>query len=141
MDLIAYTDGSAMEDKLSSWAYVIVNGKGEEVKRDSGVLRGDICQIRNIGGELVAVMEAVKWAKENKKKIKIKHDLESIERWATGKWKRNNKWTKEYYKFMQENNDTILGFEWVKSHHVDLMNNLVDQIASNTLSDGLEGIK
>ena len=130
----AYTDGSADQDRLSSWAFIIVKND-KIVHQDSGVLTGEVCKLRNIGGELSAVMHAIKWCKINNCKVQITHDLEGIERWGTGKWKRNNQWTIAYFDFCVKHKDVIAGFTWTKAHLGGITNNS----RFNEIVDGLAG--
>ena len=130
----AYTDGSNDLDKLASWAFIIVQ-KDKILHQDSGVLTGDVCKIRNIGGELSAVMHAIKWCKINNYKVQVTHDLEGIERWGTGKWKRNNQWTIAYFDFCVKHKDVIAGFTWTKAHLGGITNNS----RFNEIVDGLAG--
>lgn len=132
--ILVYTDGSCLHDKVSAWAFVAFKD-GKEIHRASGILTGEVCQTRNIGSELFACIKAVSWVKKNGHKVLIIHDLEGISLWASGKWKRNNKYTKEYYDFMQKNKEVVAGFQWVKSHANTHGNILVDELAGKTLKD------
>lgn len=133
-----YTDGSNKLDQVSSWAFIAVQDD-KIIHQDSGILTGEICQLRNIAGELKAAVEAIKWAKVNNYKIEIWHDLEGIERWGTGKWKCNNKWTMGYKKYCQENLETILAFRWVKGHIGEKYNEIVDELAGDAIAKYLKG--
>jgi len=129
-------DGSYRDiDNKSTWAFIITK-REKRLCEKSGQLDGDICTIGNIGGELTAVMNGITWIKENIKvpvKVEIVHDLIGVSKWATGEWKRKNRWTKEYYKFMAENMGLIEKFTWVRSKSGDKWNTAADKLAKNEL--------
>ena len=129
-----YTDGSCDQDKLSSWAFIAVKDD-KIIHQDSGILTGEVCKLRNISGELKAVIMAISWAKKNNYKVEIRHDLEGAAKWRTGEWKRNNKWTVAYKEFCDKNSDTISSFRWTKAHAGTKFNELADQLAGKTLKD------
>ena len=132
--IFCYTDGSNFLDQISSWAFIAVQDD-KIIHQDSGVLIGDICSIRNIGGEIKAAVMAINWAKTNNYKIEIFHDLEGIAFWALGKWKRNNKWTVGYKEYYDKNKEFVAGFTWVKGHSDSKWNDAVDKLAGKTLKD------
>lgn len=132
--IYAFTDGSNDLDKKASWAVIIVQN-GAVIDQKSGVLTGEICSLRNIAGELKAIMEAVVWAKQNNVTITVCHDLESAERWANGKWKTNNKWTRSYKKFIDDNRQYIVVFQKILAHSGNTFNEMADKLAAKTLKE------
>ncbi len=135
--VLLYTDGSCDKDRMSAWAFIAVNPETKEVIfKDSGILTGEICSTWNIGAEITAVVKGVEWARSNNYKVTILHDLEGIERWATGKWRAKNKFTKEFQLFAAKNRDVILGFKWTKAHVGEKFNEMTDELAGMTLRRG-----
>lgn len=151
--LLVYTDGSSYEDKFSAWGFLALRNKEKEKKEeikpenceiihcDVGILTGEVCSIRNIGGELKAVMEAVRWAKRNNFKIVICHDLQGASLWGEGIWKRNNKWTRSYHEFISQHKQYILGYTWVKGHANDYFNEKIDKIVGKAIKEYASGFK
>lgn len=127
-----YTDGSNYADISASWAFIALKD-GKELYKESGVLNGEICSIRNIGAELTAIQKAVEWAKNNNYKINIYYDLEGAKLWATGAWRRKNQWTVAYHKYINENRGTINSWKKVKGHSGVEWNERVDELAGETL--------
>ena len=101
------------------------------------VIRGEICHtkslsgndldlstLESLGGELraaiVSILYAVKMGINN---IRIHYWYPGIEHWATGKWKRNNKFAKGYYEFVQktldENPELRIHFVRIQEHSDD----------------------
>lgn len=92
-----YTDGSWRTDKPSRaiWGYIITDPKGNEIIR----ARGDVPEygMRQILGELSAVINGLKWAVAHKATVvEIHYDYEGIKGWYTGIWKTRNSYTKRY---------------------------------------------
>ena len=78
----------------------------------------EMAKMRNVSGELLGSMAAIRRALElGLKDLTIYYDYSGIEMWATGQWKRNNKYTKSYYEFCKSISNTIeLHFVKVKGH-------------------------
>lgn len=90
-----YTDGSytTKNPTVSGWGFI---SEDKNVKR-AGSLTGEIVSMRQIGGELKAVMEAVKYAINNDyDEVTICYDYIGIEKWARNQWKANKRWTQAY---------------------------------------------
>lgn len=94
----------------------------------------------NIKGELVAVMEALKWAWENKYQIVVVvTDLLGIPNWGDGKWKRKTPITVEYYQAVKCYREAGMDirFVWTKGHlssgRHSFGNNMADQLAARAL--------
>ena len=87
----------------------IIKGSGNDI---------ELAELRNITGEILGCMEAVKEAiKKKYKTLAIFYDYAGIEMWATGMWNRNKKATQDYYEFMQSIKDKIdIKFIKVKGH-------------------------
>ena len=129
-----YTDGGNYQDKLSAWGFIAIDETGI-IHQDSGILVGEICSIWNIGAEIKATEFAVTWAKNNGHQLVINHDLLGLSKWAYGDWKRKNKWTKEFYNFIQTHLEYIVEFRHCRGHSGDYYNEMVDKLVTKTLKD------
>lgn len=124
--LDAYTDGS-FNGKKASWAFIVVEN-GQITTKQKGILDGDINSMRQVGGEITAVIKLVEWARQNNVKVNIHYDYTGIENWATGKWKAKNTHTKHFRDFMQANSEYVNSYIKVKSHSGHALNDFVDQL-------------
>lgn len=87
-------------EKSAGYGLVYVKKGSYKLVSENAV--GDL-SLRNVLGEILAAMEAVKLAIEDGlDKISIYYDYTGLEYWANGSWKRNNSLTKTYFEFMQE---------------------------------------
>ncbi len=139
----AYVDGSYSEE-YGKYSYGCVILFENEILKFCGVGDNkDYVSMRNVAGELLGAMEAIKWAYENKyNSITIYYDYEGIERWANETWKTNKKGTKEYLEFIKEYKKYLeINFEKVKAHSGDLYNEEADKLAKKALFGDIKGIK
>ncbi|MDD3653608.1 MAG: ribonuclease H family protein [Desulfotomaculaceae bacterium] len=132
--LIAYVDGSfSVNQRMYSYGCVLLSG---ETKIISGVGNNPaILSMRNVAGELLGAMEAIKWAVKNKyDSIVIYHDYQGIAKWATGEWEAKKEGTKSYVKFINKYKKLInIQFIKVEGHTGDTYNEQADQIAKEAL--------
>ncbi|MBP0726759.1 ribonuclease H family protein [Bacillus sp. RG28] len=131
-----YVDGS-YNDSIGRYSYgcIILDGKKTKL---SGV--GDNqknSSLRNVAGELLGAMEAIKWAYNNNyERIKIFHDYEGISKWATGEWNANKEGTKEYVHFVKGIRDKIqIDFIKVRAHSGNEFNEEADILAKKALDN------
>ncbi len=129
-----YTDG-AFNNNLCKWAFVVIDGNNKIKYSKSGILYGEITKMRQVGGELHAVKEAILYCKQNNVQCSIFYDYTGVFDWIADlfgkkKWKAKNPWTKEYRRFIIENKQFIYSFHKVKSHSGDKFNEVVDSLAS-----------
>lgn len=91
----------------------------------------------NIIGEIEASKCAILDAyRNNKKKVIIYHDLTGTARWACGKYKAKNIYTKSYVEFIEEYNDKIeIEFIKVKGHSDNKYNDMADEYAKRAIID------
>lgn len=95
--IVAYTDGSFnVKNNTAGYAAILTFESGLEK-----VLRGSITDpqatpLRNVAGELQAVLEAVKAAEEACADLVVYYDYEGIEKWVTGEWKAKKEFTQKY---------------------------------------------
>lgn len=114
----AYVDGSYnASTKAYGYGGFLKYGKNKETIQGSAN-DPDMTKLRNVAGEILGSMEAIKLAvKLGLKDLIIYYDYTGIEAWATGEWKRNNEYTKAYYEYVNSVKDIInLEFIKVKGH-------------------------
>ena len=124
----AYVDGSYDESRQTvGYGAIILTGE-TELARLSGRV-DNYTESRQIGGELQATMEVIKYCQANNiSKIDIYYDYKGIELWATGKWKANKPLTQSYRAFMQAQ-DIKVHWHKVKSHTGVKWNEVADDLA------------
>ena len=137
--VIAYVDGSFDKTigKYSFGCILLVPG-GRIIKESGNGNEPESLAIRNIAGEMLGAMYAVRWALVNGYKfIELHYDYEGIEKWATGAWKANNVLTQKYAAFMQRKGSQIrISFQKVKAHSGHYYNEQVDRLAKAALTKG-----
>jgi ribonuclease HI len=130
-DYEVYTDGSYIKGQYS-WAYAFVKND-EVVYEDSSIgTSPEAAAMRNVAGEIAAVLYAVKRAAELGVTIRIFHDYAGIAFWVTGEWKAKNEFTQRYAQLMNEYQG-IYVFEKVKAHTGNKFNEYVDKMAKAAL--------
>ncbi|MCQ2537205.1 MAG: aminotransferase class I/II-fold pyridoxal phosphate-dependent enzyme [Lachnospiraceae bacterium] len=140
-ELIAYVDGSfdASANKYSYGCVLLVEtdkGNEEVVTKLSGSGEDpDVAKIRNVAGEMLGAMNAIKWAKSNGyHSVDIRYDYMGIEMWATGKWKANNEYTKSYARYMkQASRDIEIKYKKIAAHTGNTYNEMADKLAKGAL--------
>jgi len=137
-EYIAYTDGSNSTDIAIAWGFVILKNN-KIVHEDCGeapVKR--FKKHRNIYGEIVAVIQTIKWCKQNDiKEITIIYDYSGLEEWATGRWKKKTLMTKLYYESVITSGIHIKWIK-VKGHSGDIWNDYADSLAKKGLRVALK---
>lgn len=102
--LHCYVDGS-YNAKLPNYGFGLVcvkNNKVVYVNKGAGK-NNDAISMQQIAGELLGAMIALIYAKKNGyKKVAIIHDYKGVAYHATGFWKRDNKFSEDYYNWMQD---------------------------------------
>ena len=134
--LVAYVDGS-YEHSIGRYAYgcVYLTPEGDIVTESGGDNKEEVATARNVAGEMLGAMHAVKWCMEKGyKSIKIFYDYEGIEKWARGMWKTNKSLTKKYAEYMRRQMERIdISFEKVVAHTGDKYNEMADKLAKQGL--------
>lgn len=143
VDVTIYVDGSFDADtSVYGYGFVVIFRDGT-IKEFYGANNDtDTARIRNVAGEMLGAMFAVKYAKNKKcKSVKICHDYTGIERWAKGYWKAKNKFTAGYADYMKRHGKEIdILFEKVDAHTGVEFNERADQLAKYAVSNfGKEG--
>ncbi len=95
----------------------------------------EVAKIRNVAGEMLGAMNAVRWAKkEGYDSIDIFYDYAGIEMWATGKWKAKNEYTQSYAEYMKKSSKEIeIQFKKVEAHTGIKYNEQADKLAKSAL--------
>ena len=128
----AYVDGSYDQGRCSYGVAFVENDKC--IWKDAKEILFGL-DMRNVMGEITAAMAAVEEAyNRGYEKITIFHDYEGISKWATGEWKANKKYTKEYADYMKAMMSYInIEFVKVKGHSGDKWNDYVDMLAGEVI--------
>ncbi|MCM1536463.1 MAG: ribonuclease H family protein [Clostridium sp.] len=137
--LTAYVDGS-YNDSLKKYAFgcvfILPDGR---IYLDFG--NGDdpkSIQHRNVTGEMLGAMYAVKTAMKNGfSAVEIYYDYQGIESWVTGEWKSKTELTQKYAKAMNQwAKDIHISFVKVAAHTSVQYNELADKTAKRGLVEG-----
>jgi len=133
----AYVDGS-FDPALGKYAYgcYIIDENGEETKLCGCGTDPEGVKQRNVTGEMIAAMLAVKWALKNGcDSLEICYDYAGVENWALGKWKTNNPLTKSYKETMMSWGRKVdLSFIKIAAHTGDEGNETADKLAKKGLT-------
>ena len=131
IDYEVYTDGSYCKGRYS-YGYAFIK-HGEVVFESNGVGEDlEAASMRNVAGELAAVVHAVEKAKTLKARILIYHDYSGISHWVSGDWQAKNKFTQAYVEFMKAHHG-LYEFRKVAGHSGDRFNDYVDRLAKEAL--------
>lgn len=131
VDFEVYTDGSFLNGKYS-YGYAFVKD-GEVVLESNGIGEDlEAASMRNVAGELAAVIHAVEKAKLLDARIRIYHDYSGISLWVNGDWQAKNKFTQAYVEFMRAHKG-LYEFKKVTGHSGDRFNDYVDRLAKKAL--------
>lgn len=133
--VIAYTDGSFSPYKNEAgYGVIIITQDGEdELFGIARINNEPYPELRQIVGELVAVMEVVKYCRSRGyTKVTIYYDYIGVAHWAQGSWSANNIASQTYQKFMM-NCDISVDFIKVPAHTNNVYNEKADQAAKKGL--------
>lgn len=134
--ITVYVDGSFNPD-LNRYSYGCICVDGDAVVNTLNGSGNDpeVAKIRNVAGEMLGAMNAVRWAKQQGyEAIDIIYDYMGIEMWATGGWKANNEYTRGYAEYMRKSSMEIaINFSKVAAHTGDKYNEQADELAKSAL--------
>lgn len=137
--LIAYVDGS-YDESIGKYSFgcIMIEPSGEIVRESGNGSHPESLAIRNVAGEMLGAMFAVKWARKNGYgRIELRYDYEGIEKWVTGVWKAKNVLTQKYASFMRQQQSVIeIQFRKIKAHSGDRCNEEADKLAKAALTEG-----
>lgn len=132
--LLAYVDGS-FNKVMRQYGSGIVFLKNEAVLAKLSIPGNDPLYVDSyqIAGEVIATVEAVKWAKEQgETRVVIYYDYQGIESWATGDWKASKPVSQNYKKAFDEVAQGMqVDFVKVKSHTGVEFNEMADELAKH----------
>ncbi len=136
--LVAYVDGS-YEHSVRRYAFGCVFILPDDtiyVENGSGS-NPDTAQLRNVSGEMLGAMFAVRWAMKNGfAGIELRYDYEGIEKWVTGAWKSKTELTRKYAEAMRRWMGSIrMRFTKVEAHTNVYYNELADRLAKDGLRE------
>ncbi len=143
--VIAYVDGS-FELTIGRYSFgcVLIEPDGTLTERFGSGDRQESAALRNVTGEMLGAMFAVKWAMtRGYQSIDIRYDYEGIEKWAVGDWKARTELTSKYAAAMKEWQNRIkISFKKIKAHTGNLYNEKADRLAKKALTEpvGIPGI-
>lgn len=142
--VIAYVDGS-FEKSIGRYAFgcVLLTPDGQEIRESGSGSDPAGVAIRNVAGEMLGAMNAVKWAQENGyPAVEIRYDYEDVEKWVTGVWRAKTPLTSKYAVHMQEAGKKIqISFCKVAAHTGNHYNEEADQLAKSALLRTDEEVK
>lgn len=106
-----YTDGSYIDERVGYGAVILKNGKF--LKEIFGEVTDPVFMgSRQVGGEIMAIMEALTWAeKEGISKVHIFYDFENLKKWVSGEYMAKIPMSIKYRDFIQS---TGIDVQWVK---------------------------
>ncbi len=140
--LLAYVDGSYSEGlQKYSFGCILLTPEKRLLKKSGSGSNPDSLAIRNVAGEMLGAMFAVRWAIVNGyREIEIRYDYAGIEKWVQGDWKTGNELTRKYAEAMNRWKGQIeMKFCKVVAHSKDKYNDMADQLAKEALTE-TEGI-
>ena len=140
--LVTYVDGS-YEHSLQKYAFgcVFLLADGRILTEKGSGSNPESAKLRNVTGEMLGAMFAVKWAMKNGfRSIEIRYDYEGVEKWVTGAWKSKTELTIKYAETMRNWSKKIgISFEKVAAHSNVYFNEMADELAKSALIE-TEGI-
>ncbi len=138
--LIAYVDGSYnVATSIYGYGCVLLLPEDEEAYEKLSGSGSDpmVAKLRNVAGEMLGAMNAVKYAaQKGYKELIIYYDYMGIEMWATGGWKCKNDYTKGYRDYMEKMKAHVtVSFVKVEAHTGDRFNELADKLAKEAVGN------
>ena len=139
--LIAYVDGS-FNKVMGQYGSGIVFLKNDKVLEKLSIPGNDPLYVASyqIAGEVIATVEAVKWAKaQGETQVVIYYDYQGIESQATGDWKASKPVSQNYKKAFDEVAEGMqVDFVKVKSHTGVEFNEIADELAKHAAYQRLD---
>ena len=137
--LLAYVDGS-YDDTLKKYAFgcIFILPDGRIYAEYGNGDNAQSLQHRNVTGEMLGAMYAVKFAMLNGfTGLELRYDYQGIEKWVTGEWRARTELTGKYAAAMREWTRSIeIRFTKVAAHTNVYYNDLADKMAKTGLRMG-----
>ena len=140
---VVYVDGSFREDAegIGTATYGLValqNGQAEY--EEAGVVDREGWTVhRNVGGEMMAVLKALDWAKSvGLGEITVAYDYEGLEKWATGEWNARKPATQSYRDAVGDSPVSVTAWLKIDAHTGDHWNDRADALAKSALPSSTE---
>jgi len=132
---VAYVDGSYLHDTREFACGAVVFWQGEELHFSEKFRDPDLCDMRNVAGEIKGSETVIRWCiEQNIPAVEIHHDYEGIAKWCNGDWKANKPGTQAYAAFCRAAMQKLhITFVKVKGHSGDTYNDLADALAKKAL--------
>lgn len=136
--LVAYVDGS-FDISIGKYSFgcVFLTPEGDVIEAFGNGDNPDSLAIRNVAGEMIGAMFAVRWAmKKGYSSVEICYDYEGIEKWATGAWRAKMDLTQKYAGYMQKCAGYIkISYRKIAAHTGDYYNEAADKLAKRALTE------
>lgn len=125
---VAWVDGSFRGGRYSGSVVMTLDGEILAVMAKVGPA-DDAGALRNIAGEMLGAVEAVRWAERHGvRELTIVHDYIGLRCWALGEWKAKTDQTLRYAAFMKER--PWVRFVHVRGHKGIALNEEADRLAA-----------
>ena len=137
-EITIYVDGSYDADKnVYGYGVVALDQEGNVMVYNKAGCNVSSTRLRNVAGELLGAMYAVKYAMcKGYKSVEICYDYFGIEKWVTGEWKAKNELTALYSAYMNEwKNEIEILFTKVAAHTNVKYNELADRLAKQAVME------
>ena len=134
-EAIAYVDGSFSTETGEYGSGVVFFYEGAVTEFFDKGSNPDAATMRNVSGEVMASMLAMRQAKKvGAKKLTIYHDYQGIASWCTGEWKTKKEGTKVYKKYYTDMLSYLeIKFVKVEGHSGDRFNDRADELARQAI--------
>lgn len=134
--VVAFTDGSydATKNKYGSGVCIFAPDH-ESIELSSWGNNEKYTDLRNVAGEIIAVLNAVDWAwKNGYDQMTVFYDYEGIGKWASGDWRPQTTLSSYYKRYIDEKNE-IISIEFVKvsGHSNNTYNDRADKLAQSAV--------
>ena len=137
--IIAYVDGS-YDHKLKKYSFgcILLMPSGDIIEKSGNGDNPASLAIRNVAGEMLGAMYAVKWAMVNGyQEVELRYDYAGIEKWVQGDWKAKNERAQKYAAAMNEWKKSIrISFLKIAAHTNNKYNDMADELAKAALING-----
>ena len=134
--VVAFTDGSFDSGKKAYGSGVCIFAPSDTYVELCNIGKNEkYIDLRNIAGEIIAVMNAVDWAwKNGYDHLSIFYDYEGIGKWASGEWQAKTPLTSYYKHYIDDKSGIIfIEFNKVSGHSNNKYNDRADKLAKSAV--------